>query len=68
MTLDCHPAAAAERRPRERAINTIAPIRITAPSRIHSQRRELPEVVTGAGELLGCAAGADVAALGAGVG
>ena len=52
MTLDCQLAAAFERRPLARAIHTIKPIRITAPSRTQSHRRlELDSLA--AGELLG---------------
>src|SRR6266568_6394436 len=61
MTLDRQPAAAAERRPAERVIHTITPIRTTAPSTIHSQSRLVPDPA-GDGEPVACAVGAGVTA------
>ncbi len=55
MIFDRQSAAVAERRPAERAINTIAPTRTMAPSRIHSQMRLVPDPALDVGELLGCA-------------
>jgi hypothetical protein len=64
MTLDRQPAAAADRRPRERAINTITPMRTMAPRRIHSQTRPVLDPLAAAGRLLGCVVRAGVAELG----
>jgi hypothetical protein len=43
MILDCQPAVAAERRRPDWTIHVIRPARISAPSRIHSQSRFVPE-------------------------
>jgi hypothetical protein len=51
MSLDCKPAAAAERRRLERAIHTIRPTTTRAPSRIHSQSRSVPEEAPGEAEV-----------------
>ena len=63
MSRDRSPAAAAERRRAERAINEIRPARTTTPSRIHSQSRLVPEEAPGVAETLDGADGADVVAL-----
>jgi len=57
MTLDRQPAEAADRRPAERAINTITPMRTTAPMMTHSQMSDEPDPPPAAGELLAWAAG-----------
>jgi hypothetical protein len=49
-SLDRQPAAAAERRRPERAINAIRPARTRTPSRTQSQIRLVPEEATGAAE------------------
>src|SRR6266542_2360158 len=70
MSLDRQPAAAAERRRPDMAIHVIKPARISTPSRIHSQRRLVPELppeaaalgdVAGAGEVVLSVGGAAVA-------
>jgi hypothetical protein len=66
MSLDCQPAAVAERRRAEWAIKAIRPARTATPSRIHSHRRLVPEpepVAAADGEV----AGAGVVAGGAAV-
>jgi len=57
MTLDRHPAAAAERRPDARMINRIRPTSTRAPRRIHSHSRLVPVPVLAAGEPLTVADG-----------
>ena len=49
-SLDCQPAAAAERRREERAIKAIRPARTRTPSRTQSQIRLVPEEAAGAAE------------------
>jgi hypothetical protein len=63
MTLDRQPDAAADRRPEERAINTITPMRTTAPMPTQSQMSAELDPLPGAGELLGWAVGAGAVAL-----
>src|SRR5580704_2509830 len=63
MSRDRWPAAAAERRRAERAINAIRPATTTTPSRIHSQSRLEPEEAPGVAETLDGADGAEVVAL-----
>src|ERR1022692_361953 len=58
MTFDRQPAAAAERRPEERATSTMMPMRTTAPMPTQSQMSAEPDPLPGAGELVGRAAGA----------
>jgi hypothetical protein len=61
MSRDRQPAAAAERRRADRAINAIRPARTRTPSRIQSQSRLVPEEALGVAETLdGGALGADV--------
>src|ERR1700730_16524372 len=55
MTLDRHSAAAAERWPAERTIQTIKPTSARMPRRIHSHSRLVPDPPLGVWELLGCA-------------
>jgi hypothetical protein len=43
MTFDRQSAAAVERRPAERTINTITPATAAAPRRIHSHSRLVPD-------------------------
>jgi hypothetical protein len=63
MSLDCQPAAAADRRREERTINAIRVASTTTPSRIHSQRRlPLPDPAAGEAAVL------DDAVVGGGVG
>jgi hypothetical protein len=53
MSLDCWPAAAADRRRAELVIHTIRATSTTAPSRIHSQRRlPLPDPAAGEAAVL----------------
>jgi hypothetical protein len=59
VTLDRQSAAAAERRPADRVINAIAPMRTIAPRAIHSQISDELDPLSCAGELPGWAAGAD---------
>src|SRR6516162_1931520 len=63
MSRDRRPAAAAERRRPERAINAIRPARTTTPSRTHSQVRLVPEEVLGAADPVAGPAGAAVVTL-----
>src|SRR5690348_8709754 len=51
MSLDRQPAVAAERRRLEVTIHAIRPARISAPSRIHSQSRLVPELLPEAAAL-----------------
>jgi hypothetical protein len=60
MSLDCRPAAFAERRRDAVTIQAIRPIRAAAPSRIHSHSRLVPDPVAGVADALGETAGADV--------
>jgi hypothetical protein len=66
MSLDRQPAVAAERRRPEVTIHAIRPARISAPSRIHSQSRLVPELVPEAAAL-GDVAGVGEVALSVGV-
>src|SRR5690348_18066061 len=53
MSLDRQPAVAAERRRLDVTIHAIRPARISAPSRIHSQSRLVPELLPDAGDVVG---------------
>jgi len=54
MSLDRQPAVAAERRRLDVTIHAIRPARISAPSRIHSQSRLVPELLPeAAGDVVG---------------
>src|SRR6185437_3812259 len=66
MSLDCQPAVAAERRRLDVTIHAIRPARISAPSRIHSQSRLVPELLPEAAAL-GDVAGVGEVALSVGV-
>src|ERR1035437_2334500 len=55
MTRDRQSAAAAERWPAERTIQTITPTSARTPRRIHSHSRLVPDPPLGVWELLGCA-------------